>query len=114
MFKPWNAVAMILLFQAAIGITGCNGQPTTAREQRTITTAGFGGATGAIIGAAIGAPGAGAAIGGLIGGIGGFAVGNSEQNKAALQAQTQRNLQQHEIEQQRQDVQRLQAQEETQ
>ena len=70
---------------------------------------------GALIGAAVGHPLAGAAIGGVLGGGTGYVIGNGMQNQEHANEQTQAQVQsqQQEIENQRQQIQQLRSQSET-
>src|ERR1700675_2845463 len=99
--------AMALL--GAFALAGCSGQPLSTREKGTLAGGVLGAGTGAIVGSAVGAPGSGAAIGSALGAGTGLAVGNALQNQEVQQEQTgsQISHQQREIEQQRQDIERL-------
>jgi hypothetical protein len=92
-------------------LAGCSGQPLSTREKGTLAGGVLGAGTGAIVGSAVGAPGSGAAIGGALGAGTGLAVGNALQNQEVQQKQTgsQISHQQREIEQQRQDIERLRS-----
>jgi hypothetical protein len=92
-------------------LAGCSGQPLSTREKGTLAGGVLGAGTGAIVGSAVGAPGSGAAIGGALGAGTGLAVGNALQNQEVQQEQTgsQISHQQREIEQQRQDIERLRS-----
>ncbi len=92
-----------------LAVVGCSGQPLSTREKGTLAGGALGAGTGAIIRSAVGAPGAGAAIGGALGAGAGLAVGNALQNDEADQQQTQAQIskQQTEIDQQRQEIQKL-------
>jgi uncharacterized membrane protein len=105
----------LLIAAAIVAVIGCSGQPLSTREKGTFIGTGVGAATGAIIGAAVGAPLAGAAIGGGIGAVGGYAVGNAMQNQDHANAQTQAQIssQQKELQSQKQEIQRLKSQKET-
>src|SRR6202022_3524832 len=100
-------VALAVLFL----VSGCSGQPLSTREKGTLAGGALGAGTGAIVGSAVGAPGSGAAIGGALGAGTGLVVGNALQNQEGQQAQTgsQISHQQREIEQQRQDMERLKS-----
>ena len=92
-------------------LAGCSGQPLSTREKGTLAGGALGAGTGAIVGSAVGAPGTGAAIGGALGAGTGLVVGNALQNQEVQQVQTESQIsnQQREIEQQRQDIQRLKS-----
>src|SRR6201982_106871 len=100
---------------AIVAVTACSGEPLSTREKGTFIGTGLGAATGAIIGAAVGAPLAGAAIGAGVGGGGGYVGGNEMQHPAKANAHTQAQItsQQKEIESQRQQLQQMKSQSET-
>ena len=103
------ALAALLL------ISGCYGQPLSTREKGTLAGGVLGGGTGAILGAAVGHPGAGAAIGGALGAGTGMMIGNELQNIEITQHSNSQYLsqQQRELRHQRQEIQRLRAEQET-
>jgi hypothetical protein len=107
---------------ATIALTGVIGAiPAVSRAQLTDTEKGtgvgvlVGGGTGAIVGSAVHHPVAGTLIGAGIGGVGGYAVGHHMQQEKDYNEQTQRELasQHQQIEQQRQEIQQLQQQNDT-
>jgi len=114
--RATRSIAMAILLAAAMLLaSACSGEPLSTREKGTLGGGAIGAGTGAIIGAAVGAPGAGAAIGGAVGAGTGFAVGNAMQNQEVAQhhLQSDVSMQQHEIENQRREIQSLKQQRET-
>lgn len=104
-------IAVILVVIALIS-TGCAGGPLTTREKGAGVGALGGAAVGGIIGSAVGHPAAGAAIGGGLGLGAGALIGDQLQGQEyqnyRQQDQIQRN--QYEIDQQRQETERLKRQ----
>ena len=104
-------IAVILVVTALTG-TGCAGGPLTTREKGAGVGALGGAAVGGIIGSAVGHPAAGAAIGGGLGLGAGALIGDQLQGQEyqnyRQQDQIQRN--QYEIDQQRQETERLKRQ----
>ena len=82
-------------------VSGCS-QPLSTREKSTLGGGAIGAATGAIIGAAVGSPGAGAAIGGALGAGTGALYGDKVQDQEYQQAGQQQQIQQNDLELQRQ------------
>ena len=115
MYATRSIVMTLLLAIALLFVSACSGEPLSTREKGTLGGGAIGAGTGAIIGAAVGAPGAGAAIGGAIGAGTGFVVGNALQNTENTQhhLQSQVSMQQREIESQRQQIQSLKQNSET-
>ena len=104
-----------ILLAALILVPGCYGQPLSTREKGTLAGGGLGAGAGAIIGSALGHPGAGAAIGGALGVGTGMLIGNELQNNEIAQRYTQHRVsrQQRELRGQRQEIERLRAEQET-
>jgi phage tail tape-measure protein len=104
----------ILVLVGALFATGCAGGPLTTREKGAGIGALGGAAAGGIIGAAVGHPGAGAAIGGGLGLGAGALVGDQLQGQENTNYRQQQQIQnnQTQINRNRQDIERLQRQNE--
>jgi phage tail tape-measure protein len=102
----------ILLLAGSVLAAGCAGGPLTTREKGAGIGALGGAAAGGLIGAAVGRPGAGAAIGGGLGLGAGALVGDQLQGQENTNYRQQQQIQsnQAEINRNRQDIQRLQRQ----
>jgi len=101
MLKRLVKPTSLVLCVAFLAVSGCS-QPLSTREKSTLVGGGLGAATGAIIGAAVGSPGAGAAIGGALGAGTGALVGDKMQSQDTERAQQQRQIEQNNLELQRQ------------
>src|SRR5215472_11390557 len=114
MRKGVTAIVSLALAGTLV-LAGCSGQPLSTREEGTLGGTALGAGGGALIGAAVGHPLAGAAIGGVLGGGTGFVIGTSIQNQHDAKAPTERQVQrqQQEIESQRDQIQQLKSQSET-
>jgi len=104
--------ALMLLLAGTLFAGGCAGGPLTTREKGAGIGAAGGALAGGLIGAAVGHPGAGAAIGGGLGLGAGALVGDQIQGQenTNYRQQQQINRNQAESERNRQDIQRLQRQ----
>jgi phage tail tape-measure protein len=102
----------MLLLAGTLFAGGCAGGPLTTREKGAGIGAAGGALAGGLIGAAVGHPGAGAAIGGGLGLGAGALVGDQIQGQenTNYRQQQQINRNQAESERNRQDIQRLQRQ----
>jgi len=96
-----RTVTTIVMMSLAVIFLGCSEPLTTREKGAAIGTLG-GAGLGAIIGSATGHAGAGAAIGAGLGLVGGALVGDQLQAREKKDAATQRQLQQHQAEIQRQ------------
>src|SRR6059058_181776 len=107
-----KAFTILMLAIVLISATSGCSAPLSTREKGAGVDALGGAAAGGLIGAAVGHPGAGAAIGGGLGLGAGALVGDQLQGheNTNYQQQQQINRNQAEIERNRQDVQRLQRQ----
>lgn len=103
---------VVTILAGTILLAGCSGGPLSTREKGAGIGALGGAAAGGIIGAAVGHPGAGAAIGGALGLGAGALVGDQLQGHEITnyRQQQQINRNQAELDRQRQDLQRLQRQ----
>jgi osmotically inducible lipoprotein OsmB len=110
-----SLIAALALWATAVALSGCSGQPLSAREKGTLAGGAIGAGTGAIIGSAVGVPGAGAAIGGALGAGAGMLVGNELENNETAQAQNQTQLsnEQSQLNAQRQEIDRLKQQQQS-
>ena len=97
--------ASMLLLAGMLFAGGCAGGPLTTREKGAGIGAVGGAVAGGLVGAAVGHPGAGAAIGGGLGLGAGALVGDQLQGHENTNYQ-----QQQQINRNRQDIQRLQRQ----
>ena len=97
--------ASMLLLAGTLFAGGCAGGPLTTREKGAGIGALGGAVAGGLVGAAVGHPGAGAAIGGGLGLGAGALVGDQLQGHENTNYQ-----QQQQINRNRQDIQRLQRQ----
>jgi hypothetical protein len=104
-----QAIRAGVVVVASVFVLGGCSQPLSKREKGTLLGGGLGAATGAIIGAAVGNPGAGAAIGGALGAGSGALVGDQFQGQEYRQAEQQRQIEQQnlEIQRQRQELEEL-------
>lgn len=104
--------ASMLLLAGTIFAAGCAGGPLTTREKGAGIGAVGGAVAGGLVGAAVGHPGAGAAIGGGLGLGAGALIGDQIQGQenTNYRQQQQINRNQAESERNRQDIQRLQRQ----
>jgi phage tail tape-measure protein len=104
--------ALMLLLAGTLFVGGCAGGPLTTREKGAGIGAAGGALAGGLIGAAVGHPGAGAAIGGGLGLGAGALIGDQIQGQENVnyRQQQQINRNQAESERNRQDIQRLQRQ----
>jgi phage tail tape-measure protein len=102
----------ILILAGNVLAAGCAGGPLTTREKGAGIGALGGAAAGGLIGAAVGRPGTGAAIGGGLGLGAGALVGDQLQGHENTNYRQQQQIQsnQAEINRNRQDIQRLQRQ----
>jgi len=106
-----RGTAMLLLAGMLLTV-GCAGGPLTTREKGAGIGAAGGALAGGLIGAAVGHPGAGAAIGGGLGLGAGALIGDQIQGQenTNYRQQQQINRNQAESDRNRQDIQRLQRQ----
>ncbi len=108
------ALAMLTMTIIIAAPTLCSAQ-FTETQKGTGVGALVGAGTGAIVGAAVGHPIVGTLIGAGVGGVGGYAVGSALQNQQNMNYRNESEVlsQQRQIERQRQEIQQLQMQQNT-
>ena len=113
--KARGMVTAGVMALALVMLAGCDGQQFSTTQKSTGVGALVGAGGGALIGSAVGHPIAGTLIGAGVGTAGGYAVGRGMQNNEDAQQQTQGQIndQQHEIENQRRQIQQLQQEQNT-